>query len=73
MTEQGVITAEMGISDVVSEYPATFQVFIRHGLQCAGCALARFENIRQGAVAHGIDVDVLVADLNEAVVQAAGA
>jgi len=30
-----------------------------------GCAVARFENIRQGATAHGINVDALIKDLNE--------
>jgi len=34
---------------------------------CVGCAAARFENIQQGATAHGIDVDALVTDLNAAV------
>jgi hypothetical protein len=27
---------------------------------------ARFENIEQGALAHGIDVDMLMKDLNQA-------
>jgi hybrid cluster-associated redox disulfide protein len=39
-------------------------VFFDHGLMCAGCAAARFENLEQGALAHGIDVDQLVKDLN---------
>jgi hybrid cluster-associated redox disulfide protein len=34
---------------------------------CFGCAIARFENVEQGALAHGIDVDALVKDLNAAV------
>jgi len=28
---------------------------------------ARFENIEQGALAHGIDVDKLMVDLNKAI------
>jgi hypothetical protein len=28
---------------------------------------ARFENLEQGALAHGIDVDALIKDLNEAI------
>ena len=34
---------------------------------CLGCAAAHFENIEQGAMAHGIDVDQLVKDLNTVV------
>ena len=32
-----------------------------------GCAAAHFENIEQGATAHGIDVDQLMEDLNAVV------
>ena len=47
----------------------TAEVFLRHGLMCFGCAIARFENLEQGAMAHGIDVEALVQDLNAAVPQ----
>ena len=60
------ITADMSIGDVVREHPNTIQVFMQYGL---GCALARFENIGQGAQAHGIDVGALIEDLNKAVPQ----
>jgi hypothetical protein len=32
--------------------------------------VARFENIRQGAIAHGVDVDLLMKDLNDTVLVA---
>jgi hybrid cluster-associated redox disulfide protein len=70
MEEQKTITGDMSIIEVVQKYPDTVHVFMRHGLGCIGCALARFENIRQGAAAHGIDVDALVEDLNQATTQA---
>ena len=63
------ITREMPIGDVVQNYPQTIEVFLKHGLMCFGCAIARFENIEQGATAHGINVDTLIKDLNEAVPQ----
>ena len=65
----GQITREMPIGDVVQNYPQTIEVFLKHGLMCFGCAIARFENIEQGATAHGINVDTLVKDLNAAVPQ----
>ena len=67
MQEQQVITAEMAIGDVINKYPTTISVFFKHGLGCVGCAVARFENIRQGAMVHGIDVDALMKDLNDTV------
>jgi hybrid cluster-associated redox disulfide protein len=66
-----VITKEMPIGEVVQKYPQTIEVFLRHGLMCFGCAIARFENIEQGAIAHGINVEALMKDLNTAVPHAA--
>ena len=58
------ITKDMTIQEVVENNPETIRVFLEHGLHCIGCAVARFENIEQGALAHGIDVDALINDLN---------
>jgi hybrid cluster-associated redox disulfide protein len=61
------ITKDMPIGEVVQKYPQTIEVFLKHGLMCFGCAIARFENVEQGAAAHGINVDTLMNDLNAAV------
>ncbi|NLX35688.1 MAG: DUF1858 domain-containing protein [Chloroflexi bacterium] len=60
------ITKEMSIGTIVQNHPETVRVFLNHGLMCVGCAAARFESLEQGALAHGIDVDALVKDLNAA-------
>ena len=59
------ITKDMSIMEVVQQYPDAVEVFMNAGMGCLGCAAARFENIEQGCVAHGIDVDALVEGLNE--------
>ena len=61
------ITKDMSIIEVVQQYPDTAMVFMYAGMGCLGCAAARFENIEQGALAHGIDVDALIDALNEVV------
>jgi len=61
------ITKEMTIEEVVSQYPETMIVFMRHGLHCVGCHVSAFESIEEGALAHGINVDALVSDLNKVV------
>lgn len=58
------VTKEMAIGDIVAKYPQTVKVFLRHGLMCVGCAAARFENLEQGAIAHGINTEALLKDLN---------
>lgn len=64
------ITKEMSIGEVVEKFPQTVEVFLRHGLMCFGCAIARFENVEQGAIAHGINVEALMKDFNAVVPQA---
>ncbi|MGQ9492940.1 MAG: DUF1858 domain-containing protein [Anaerolineae bacterium] len=66
-----MITKDMSIGEVVQRYPETITVFLLHGLGCLGCAVAHFENIEQGARAHGIDIDALIKDFNDAVSQPA--
>lgn len=65
------ITKDMAIGEVVQKWPETIEVFLSRGLFCLGCAAANFENIEQGALAHGIEVESLVKDLNAAVTEQA--
>jgi hybrid cluster-associated redox disulfide protein len=61
------ITKDMKLQEVISKFPKTVEVFSKYGLHCFGCFAAAFENIEQGAKAHGIDVDKLIEDLNKAI------
>jgi len=63
------IAKDMSIMDVVRQWPQTAQVLMQHGMGCLGCAAAHFENIEQGAAAHGIDIEALMAALNESVAE----
>ncbi len=61
------ITGEMSIEEIVREYPDTAEVFLKHGLHCIGCAVARSETLAEGAMAHAIELDPLINDLNKVV------
>ena len=61
------ITKDMSIVEIVQTYPDTVEVLMNAGMGCLGCAASHFENIEQGAMAHGIDIDSLIAALNEAI------
>jgi hybrid cluster-associated redox disulfide protein len=63
---KGKITKDMLLGEAVSKYPRTIDVFLKHGLHCAGCGAAFSETIEQGAEMHGIDLKKLLKDLNEA-------
>ena len=60
-----MITKDTGIIEAVQNHPEILQVFAEYGLGCVGCMAARFETLEQGAAAHGIDIEALVADLNK--------
>ena len=58
------ITKDMGIMEVINQYPDTVEVFMNSGMGCIGCAAAHFENIEQAAMVHGLDLDALMEELN---------
>ena len=61
------ITKDIKIEDLVKQYPETMMVFMKHGLHCVGCHVSAFESVEDGAMAHGINVDALVDDLNKVI------
>ena len=64
-----MITGDMNIVGVIKLYPETVEVFQSSGMGCIGCLAAKHETIAQDALAHGVDLDVLMYHLNEAVMQ----
>ena len=62
------ITSEMKVGEFVRNWPQTMQVFRTHGLnlQCGGTHSVSF-----AADKHGYDLEMLLADLNSAVRDAA--
>ena len=67
VNKMAAITKDMGIMEIVQKYPQTIKVLQEFGMGCIGCAAAHFENIEQGASAHGIDVDAMIEAMNEAI------
>jgi len=64
MTEQKQITKDMIISQIVMDYPEVVEVFMEFGIHCFNCGVAQFETLEQGVMAHGIDVEEILEDLN---------
>jgi hybrid cluster-associated redox disulfide protein len=52
---------QMGDVDKIAD------VLYGFGMHCLGCALSRGETIGQAALAHGVDVDEMIAKLNEVI------
>jgi hybrid cluster-associated redox disulfide protein len=60
----GTITKDMTFFEVMRMNPDAVKVLQRHNLGCVGCMGAQNESLEQGANAHGLDIDVLLKDLN---------
>ncbi len=60
------ITKDMTFFEIMRQYPATVQVLQKYHMGCIGCMGAQNERLEQGAAAHGVDINALLKDLNEA-------
>lgn len=61
------ITKDMTFFELMRTYPDSVKVLQKHNLGCVGCMGAQNESLEQGARAHGLDIDVLLNDLNAAI------
>jgi hybrid cluster-associated redox disulfide protein len=66
MTE--AIGADCIVQGVIERHPQTIVTFARHGLQCVGCYIAPFHTIADSAREHTIPLEILLTDLNQALV-----
>ena len=58
------ITKDMTFHQVMRMSPEVLKVLARFNLGCAGCMGAQHETLEKGAMAHGLDVEELLAALN---------
>ncbi|HEY8313684.1 MAG TPA: P-loop NTPase [Candidatus Baltobacteraceae bacterium] len=60
------ITPQTNIRELVAHLPIAEAVLTRFGLHCAGCGVNKYETIEQGANAHGLRLDPILAALAQA-------
>lgn len=58
------ITKNMTFHQVLQMDPEVVRVLGKYRLGCVGCMGAMNETLEQGAIAHGLDVNDLLRDLN---------
>ena len=59
------ITKDTIIGDILDLDSTTAPFFFEMGMHCLGCPSARGETLEQACMVHGVDVDSLVAEINE--------
>lgn len=66
MKKKSVIKKTMTIEKVLSIDENLTSVLLGFGLHCFGCPMSRMETLEEAAMVHGVDVDLMVEKLNEA-------
>jgi hybrid cluster-associated redox disulfide protein len=60
------IAPQTNISALVQQLPIAAEVLGKFGLHCAGCGVNKYETIEQGAKAHGLRIEPIIAALAQA-------
>ncbi len=58
---------DLSLSDLMTLWPQTVSVFLRHGMLCVGCLIAPFHTITDACAEYHLDEDLFVAELREAI------
>lgn len=59
------ITKDTIIGEILDIAPETAPVFMSIGMHCLGCPASRGETVEQACMVHGVDVDELLAAINQ--------
>ena len=63
------ISKDMIIADLVTIDPNIVVILMRAGMHCIGCPAAQAETLEEAAMVHGLDVDLLVDQINDYLAQ----
>ena len=66
------ITKDTIIGDILDVAPQTAPIFLSIGMHCLGCPSSRGETVEEACMVHGVDVDKLLALVNEEANKAQG-
>ena len=59
------ITKDTILGDILDAAPQTAPIFLSIGMHCLGCPASRGETVEQACMVHGVDVDELLAAVNQ--------
>lgn len=59
------VTKEMQIGQLLKVDPNIAVILVRAGMHCIGCPSSQMESLEEAAMVHGMDVDILVQQIND--------
>ena len=59
------ISKNTTIGELLTVFPEAAPILMEIGMHCLGCPSAQMESLEEAAMVHGMDVDVLVQQIND--------
>ena len=59
------VTKDMTIGEILRTNPQIAPILMEAGMHCLGCPSAQAESLAEAAMVHGLDADVLEAQIND--------
>jgi hybrid cluster-associated redox disulfide protein len=67
------LTASTTVAEVLLKRPFAARILVNHHMHCVGCAIAPFETLAEACEIYGVSLRGLLAELNAATMEDAGA
>tara|TARA_R100000750_G_scaffold26063_2_gene16740 strand:+ start:2779 stop:3009 length:231 start_codon:yes stop_codon:yes gene_type:complete len=58
---------DLPLSELMTRWPPTVSVFLRHGMLCVGCLIAPFHTITDACAEYRLDEDAFIEELRHAI------
>lgn len=58
---------DLTLQALMTHWPATVRVFMRHGMLCVGCLIGPFHTVDDACQVYNLDPDVFAAELRKAI------
>jgi hybrid cluster-associated redox disulfide protein len=58
--------ADLSVATALERWPPAAQVFLAHRMACVGCAMARFDTLRDAAATYQLPLDRFLLELTAA-------
>jgi hybrid cluster-associated redox disulfide protein len=67
MTLQHIDNPDIPLDELMTLWPQTISVFLRHRMLCVGCMINPFHTVLDACAEYGLNVDAFYAELQQAV------
>ncbi len=65
VSKMNIVTKDMTIGELLSLNQSIAPILQRSGMHCIGCPSSQNETLEEAAAVHGLDADILTAQLND--------